>query len=70
MSVLPGGDAGDRSRNSATTHVAANAISSDGTRVIWTSNEEDTGAGHLYMRDTATGKRSSSTLPRASTEPG
>ena len=37
-------------------HVLAHAISSDGTRVIWTSKEENSGAGHLYMRDTATGQ--------------
>jgi DNA-binding beta-propeller fold protein YncE len=37
-------------------HVAANAISSDGSRVIWTTKEENTGTGHLYMRDAARGK--------------
>jgi DNA-binding beta-propeller fold protein YncE len=35
-------------------HVAANAISADGTRVIWTDSSESPGA--LYMRDTATGE--------------
>ncbi len=35
-------------------HVAANAISSDGTRVVWTNSRET--RGHLYMRDTATGQ--------------
>jgi DNA-binding beta-propeller fold protein YncE len=37
-------------------HVAANAISSDGTRIIWTSKEENTGNGHLYIRDTVAGE--------------
>ncbi len=37
-------------------NVAANAISSDGTRVIWTSTEENSGRGHLYMPDSATGQ--------------
>ena len=32
-------------------HVAANAISADGTRVIWTNEDENSGSGHLYMRD-------------------
>ena len=35
-------------------HVAAHAISSDGSRVIWTNSEEN--RGHLYMRDTLTGQ--------------
>ena len=35
---------------------AANAISSDGSRVIFTNQEENTGVGHLYMRDTRTGQ--------------
>jgi len=37
-------------------HVAANAISTDGSRVVWTTKEENTGNGHLYMRDTASGE--------------
>ncbi len=32
-------------------HVAAHAISSDGSRIIWTKKEESTAAGHLYLRD-------------------
>ncbi len=35
-------------------HVAAHAISNDGSRIIWTKKEESTAAGHLYMRDTVT----------------
>jgi hypothetical protein len=37
-------------------HVLAHAISSDGSRIIWTSKDENSGAGHLYLRDTATGQ--------------
>ena len=37
-------------------NVAANAISSDGTRVVWTNTEENSGRGHLYMSDSATGQ--------------
>ena len=35
-------------------HVAAHAISSDGTRIVWTNSVEN--RGHLYMRETATGE--------------
>jgi hypothetical protein len=37
-------------------HVLAGAVSADGSRVIWTEKLENTGAGHLYMRDTRTGQ--------------
>ena len=37
-------------------HVAANAISSDGSRVIWTKPEGELKRGHLYMRDTVKGQ--------------
>jgi hypothetical protein len=37
-------------------HVAARAISSDGSRIIWTKKEESTAAGRLYMRDTLKGQ--------------
>ncbi len=36
--------------------VAAQSISADGSRVIWTTPEETGQLGHLYMRDTAIGK--------------
>ena len=36
-------------------HVHANAISSDGSRIIWTTSEANH-RGHLYMRDTGTGE--------------
>jgi DNA-binding beta-propeller fold protein YncE len=34
----------------------ANALSSDGTRVVWTTPEEEPYFGHLYLRDTALGQ--------------
>jgi len=33
-------------------HTAANAISGDGSRVIWTTSETESHLGHLYLRDT------------------
>jgi hypothetical protein len=35
-------------------HFAAHAISSDGSRIIWTNSQEN--PGHLYVRDTARGE--------------
>jgi len=32
------------------------AVSTDGSRVIWTRQEENTGRGHLYLRDTSRGE--------------
>jgi hypothetical protein len=37
-------------------HTAANAVSGDGTRIVWTIDEQQPFLGHLYMRDTATGE--------------
>ncbi len=37
-------------------HVSANAISANGSRVIWSSREENGEGEHLYMRDTQTGQ--------------
>jgi phosphodiesterase/alkaline phosphatase D-like protein len=36
--------------------VVSHAISEDGTRVIWTLKEENSGRGHLYLRDTLHGR--------------
>ena len=55
VSLLPGGmpalepELGYR-------NVAAHAISNDGSRLIWTSREEEGLGQHLYMRDTVTGE--------------
>jgi hypothetical protein len=50
-------------------HVLAHSISSDGTRVIWTSKEEGTGAGHLYVRDTATSQTTQLDAAKGAAEP-
>jgi hypothetical protein len=36
--------------------VLTHSISNDGSRVIWTTKEENSGRGHLYMRDTKRGE--------------
>jgi hypothetical protein len=56
VSVLPAGTPAKGSVELGYSHDAANAISSDGSRIIWTTAEEEPKLGHLYMRDTATGK--------------
>jgi hypothetical protein len=54
VSVLPQEDKPAREAALGYAHVPANAISSDGTRIVWTDSRES--RGHLYMRDTATGE--------------
>ena len=51
-------------------HVAANAVSSDGSRVIWTTFEEGLHRGHLYMRDTASGETIQLDAAQGVAEPG
>jgi hypothetical protein len=48
-------------------HVAANAISSDGGRVIWTSSTEN--PAHLYMTNTATGQTVQLDAAQGASEP-
>ncbi len=48
-------------------HVAATAISSDGTRVIWTDSTEN--PAHLYMTDTATGQTVQLDAAQGASEP-
>jgi sugar lactone lactonase YvrE len=55
VSVLPAGTPGHEAELGFH-NVAANAISGDGSRVIWTTPEEAVHRGHLYMSDTATGE--------------
>ena len=55
VSVLPD-EAAARNVEAGYYHVAANSISADGSRVIWTTPEETGQLGHLYMRDTLSGK--------------
>jgi hypothetical protein len=48
-------------------HVAAHAISSDGSRVIWTNSQEN--PGHLYMRDMARGETVQLDAAQGASEP-
>jgi hypothetical protein len=51
-------------------HVLAHSISSDGSRVIWTSKDENSGAGHVYLRDTATSQTLQLDAAQQVAEPG
>jgi uncharacterized protein YjiK len=56
VSLLPGGTSAAGSPELGFfDHVLADAISNDGSRIVWTNKEDlNTRGGHLYMRDTAT----------------
>ncbi len=54
VSVLPDGTPGAEEVALGYYHVQAHAISSDGTRVVWTDDPEN--RAHLYVRDTASGR--------------
>ena len=69
LSMLPGGSPG-REPELGYYHVAANAISSDGSRVIWTTSEEDSHRGHLYLRDTDSGETIQLDAAQGAEEPG
>jgi hypothetical protein len=57
VSVLPGGKTASEGELGFFDRVLAHAISSDGSRVIWTNKEDLTMlGGHLYMRDTVKGE--------------
>jgi hypothetical protein len=51
-------------------HVFAHAISTDGSRVIWTNKDENSGAGHLYLRGTATSQTLQLDAAQGVAEPG
>jgi hypothetical protein len=70
LSSLPDGTAASEAELGFDGHVLAHAISTDGSRVIWTSKDENTGAGHLYMRDTATGQTIQLDRAQGMVEPG
>ena len=67
VSVLPDGAPAPEA-TLGYSHLAAHAISSDGTRVIWTASGET--PGHLYMRDTAIGETVQLDAAQGVTEPG
>jgi hypothetical protein len=68
VSVLPGG-APASGAELGFYHVAAHAISSDGSRVIWTKKEESSATGHLYLRDTSRGQTVQLDAARGFAEP-
>jgi hypothetical protein len=53
VSMLPQEVPATRAELGFAGRVLAHAISSDGSRVIWTNRDEGSEAGHLYMRDTS-----------------
>ncbi len=57
VSVLPGGVAANAGELGLFDRVLVHAISSDGSRIVWTNKEDlTTRGGHLFMRDTVTGE--------------
>ena len=54
VSVLPGGAPVTGTVELGYSHTVANTVLDDGTRIIWTTPEEEPHLGHLYMRDTVT----------------
>ena len=56
ISILPNGTPAKGLVELGYSHVQAGAISSDGSRIVWTTAEEEPHLGHLYMRDGATGE--------------
>ena len=58
VSVLPDGTvfkSSEATIGGSNGHIVRNAISSDGSRIFWSSTPGAPGGEHLYMRDTATG---------------
>jgi DNA-binding beta-propeller fold protein YncE len=69
LSLLPGGAPAKGLVELGYANVAANAISTDGTRIIWTTAESER-SGHLYMRDTASGETVQLDAAQGVGEPG
>ncbi len=70
VSALPAGAPAGEAELGFDGHVLAHAVSSDGSRIIWTSKDENTGAGHLYLRDTITGQTLQLDAAQGTPEPG
>ena len=70
VSVLPGGAPAPGLIALGYYHLAANALSSDGSRVIWTIKEENASRGHLYLRDIARGQTVRLDAAQGTAEPG
>ena len=69
VSLLPTGTAAASGELGFDGRVVAHAISSDGSRVIWTDKDENSGAGHLYLRDTITGQTIQLDAAQGASEP-
>ena len=73
VSVLPSGAPASSAELGFDGHVLAHAISTDGTRVVWTLPDESAeGAqrGHLYLRDSASGETIQLDAAQGVAEPG
>ena len=69
VSVLPSGSPAKGLIELGYSHDEANAVSKDGSRIIWTTDEAEPKLGHLYMRDTATGETVQLDAAQGLTEP-
>jgi hypothetical protein len=69
VSLLPSGSPASEAELGFDDHLLARAVSNDGTRVVWTSKDENSGSGHLYMRDTATGETVELDAAQGASEP-
>ncbi len=69
VSVLPDGTPAKGLIELGYFHTAANAISNDGSRVIWTTFEENAHRGHLYLRDATKGQTLRLDVAQGTTEP-
>src|ERR1041385_5126354 len=70
VSVLPGGKPAATPELGYFGSVFPHAISSDGSRIIWTNKEENSGRGRLYLRDTAHGQTVRLDAAQGAGEPG
>ena len=56
VSLLPNGTQATTAELGFFNRALSHAISNDGSRIIWGSKEENSGRGHLYIRDTIKGE--------------
>ncbi len=56
VSALPGGTPAASAELGFFGRDLTHAVSADGSRIVWTNKEENTGRGHLYMRDAVRGE--------------
>jgi hypothetical protein len=56
VSLLPAGTPASEAELGFDGHVLAHSVSNEGTRVTWTSRDENSGAGHLYMTEATRSK--------------